>query len=185
MSQKTGLIIAVILTAFVLVIGGAIIGRTTRPEKSPAVTAVVQQPAVQQLMERESAYQDLARQANERLQQAYTKLQAQAQAAATSPAMVFSAEQAANIAVQISPGAALLNDPELVNFQGVMAYKVSLNTGVVIIDANSGRVLYNGTKVLVSAGASNRGIEKSGRNGDKGGDREQGGGDHESEGSDD
>jgi uncharacterized membrane protein YkoI len=179
MSQRTGLIIAVILTAFVLVVGGAVVGRTTQPEKPPAETAVVQQ-----LMERESAYQDLARQANERLQQAYAKLQVQAQAqaqvqaqaTATSSAFVFSPEQAANIALQLAPGAALLSVPELVNFQGVMAYKVSLNTGIVYIDANSGQVLYNGTKALVSAGPSNKGLVKSERNaGNDGGGNERGG----------
>ncbi len=185
MSQKTGLIIAVILTAFVLVVGGAIIGRTTQPKKTPAETAIVQQQAVQQLMERESAYQDLARQANERLQKAYTKLQAQAQATATAPAMVLSAEQAANIVVQMAPGAALLNVPELVNFQGVMAYRVTLNTGIVVIDANSGQVLFNGITTLASVGASNKNLEKSERNGDKGGNHEQDGGEHEFEGGDD
>jgi uncharacterized membrane protein YkoI len=185
MSQRTGLIIAVILTAFMLVIGGAVIGRTTQPEKPPAETTAVQQQAVQQLMERESAYQDLARQANERLQQAYTKLKAQAQASATAPAMVLSAEQAANIAVQMAQGATLLNMPELVNFQGALAYKVSLNKGIVIIDASSGQVLFNGITTLVSVKASNNGQGKSGGNAEKGGDHEQAGGEHESGDGDD
>jgi uncharacterized membrane protein YgcG len=191
MSQRTGLLIAVLLTAFILVVGGAIVGRTTQPEKPPAETAVVQQSAaVQQLMERESAYQDLTRQANERLQQAYAKLQAQA--AATSPAYLFSPEQAANIAMQIAPGAVLLNLPELVDYQGAMAYKVSLNTGLVYVDANSGQVLYNGILTLVSVGPSNNGPAKSERNAAKAGRGEKsaggngggesGGGEHESEG---
>jgi uncharacterized membrane protein YkoI len=186
MSQRTGLIIAVILTAFVLVIGGAIVGRITQPVKSPAVTEAVQQSAaVQQLMERESAYQDLARQANERLQQAYTKLQVQSQAQATtiSPVYVFSAEQAADIALQMAPGAVLLGIPELVNFQGVMAYQVTLNAGIVYIDANSGQVLYNGIVTRASVGSSNKGLAKYERNPDKGGNSERGGGgEHESEG---
>jgi hypothetical protein len=185
MSQRTGLIIAVILTAFMLVIGGAVIGRTTQPEKPPVETTAVQQQAVQQLMERESAYQDLARQANERLQQAYTKLKAQAQASATASAMVLSAEQAANIAVQMAQGATLLNMPELVNFQGALAYKVSLNKGIVIIDASSGQVLFNGITTLVSVKASNNGQGKSGGNAEKGGDHEQAGGEHESGDGDD
>jgi uncharacterized membrane protein YkoI len=186
MSQRTGLIIAAILTAFVLVVGGAIIGRVTQPEKPPAATAVVQQTAVQQLMERESAYQDLARQANERLQKAYAKLQAQSQATATSPAVVFSPEQAANIALQTAPGAALLSIPALVNFQGVMAYQVSLNAGIVYIDANSGQVLYNGAVPVVAIGPANTGhAARSGRSADRGGDgggHDSGGGEHESGG---
>jgi uncharacterized membrane protein YkoI len=188
MSQRTGLIIAVILTAFILVVGGALVGRTTQPEKSPVETA-----AVQQLMERESAYQDLTRQANERLQQAYAKLQARA--TATSPAYLFSPEQAANIALQLAPGAVLLNVPELVDFQGAMAYKVSLNTGLVYIDANSGQVLFNGIMTLVYVGPSDKGPAKSERSAAKSGSSEKGaggngggddgvggGGEHESEG---
>jgi len=191
MSQRTGLIIAVILTAFILVVGGALVGRTTQPEKSPVETAAIQQSAaVQQLMERESAYQDLTRQANERLQQAYAKLQAQA--TATSPAYLFSPEQAANIALQLAPGAVLLNVPELVDFQGAMAYKVSLNTGLVYIDANSGQVLFNGIMTLVSMGPSDKEPAKSERSAAKAGSSEKGagdngggdsgGGEHESEG---
>jgi uncharacterized membrane protein YkoI len=184
MSQRTGLIIAVMLTAFVLVVGGAVVGRITQQEKPPAETAVVQQLAVQQLMERESAYQDLARLANERLQQAYTKLQlqsqTQAQVTATTPAFLFSPEQAANIALQAAPGAALSSIPELVNFQGIMAYKVTLNTGIMYIDANSGQVLYNGTTPPVSVRASNQGPTKTGRNAGNGGEGERGGGERES-----
>jgi len=191
MSQRTGLIMAVILTAFILVVGGALVGRTTQPEKSPIETAAIQQSAaVQQLMERESAYQDLTRQANERLQQAYAKLQAQA--TATSPAYLFSPEQAANIALQLAPGAVLLNVPELVDFQGAMAYKVSLNTGLVYIDANSGQVLFNGIMTLVSMGPSDKEPAKSERSAAKAGSSEKGagdngggdsgGGEHESEG---
>jgi len=178
MSQRTGLIIAVLLTAFILVVGGALVGRTTQPEKSPVETA-----AIQQLMERESAYQDLTRQANERLQQAYAKLQAQA--TATSPAYLFSPEQAANIALQLAPGAVLLNVPELVDFQGAMAYKVSLNIGLVYVDANSGQVLFNGIMTLVSVGPSDKGPAKSERSAEKAGDNgggDSGGGEHESEG---
>jgi len=191
MSQRTGLIMAVLLTAFILVVGGALVGRTTQPEKSPIETAAIQQSAaVQQLMERESAYQDLTRQANERLQQAYAKLQAQA--TATSPAYLFSPEQAANIALQLAPGAVLLNVPELVDFQGAMAYKVSLNTGLVYIDANSGQVLFNGIMTLVSMGPSDKEPAKSERSAAKAGSSEKGagdngggdsgGGEHESEG---
>lgn len=186
MFQRTGLIIAVILTAFVLVVGGAIVGRRTQPEKPPAETA-----AVQVLMERETAYQDLARQANERLQQAYANLQAQAQAhaqaqaTAASPAVVFSPEQAANIALQVAPGAVLMGIPVLVNFQEALAYKVSLSTGVVYVDANSGQVVYNGIMTLPSSGVTNRGLAKSDKNGDKGGGSERDGGEHESGSSDD
>jgi uncharacterized membrane protein YgcG len=173
MSQRTGLLIAVLLTAFVLVVGGAIAGRTTQPKKTPVEAAAVQQQAVQQLMERETAYQDLARQANERLQQAYAKLQARA----TSPAFVFSPEQVANIALQMAPGAVLLSIPELVDFQGVMAYKVMLSTGIVYLDANSGQVLFNGIVTPVSVGSSYKGSSKTGGSGDHGG-----GGNGESEG---
>lgn len=55
-----------------------------------------------------------------------------------------SADQAAGIALGSAVGASLLQQPRLVNFQGVAAYEVQLDRGVVYVDASSGQVLYNG-----------------------------------------
>lgn len=55
----------------------------------------------------------------------------------------FSAEQAAQTALQLAPKAKLVRAPELVDFQGALAYEVSLDQGTLYIDANNGRILAN------------------------------------------
>jgi hypothetical protein len=54
-----------------------------------------------------------------------------------------SADEAASIALSNAPGAALAQEPRLVNINGTIAYEVALDRGYVYVDANSGQVLYN------------------------------------------
>jgi hypothetical protein len=54
-----------------------------------------------------------------------------------------SPDDAANIALSSVPGSTLLQQPRLVNFNGTVAYEVSLDRGYVYIDASSGQVVYN------------------------------------------
>ena len=51
------------------------------------------------------------------------------------------ADQAVAIALNSMRGAKLIHAPELVNYQGQVAYEVQLDRGTVYVDANSGRVL--------------------------------------------
>ncbi len=112
--------------------------------------------------ERDLAYQQLIRQANEQLQQAYqhmtaTKKRVQAHTPAPQPQVVqptatpyaVSADGAAAIALAASPGASLLATPELVDFQGTVAYEVRLDRGNIYVDATTGKVLYNGAPAPV------------------------------------
>lgn len=86
---------------------------------------------------------------------AATQLQAPASNAATQqPAVASDAVavqltpgQAAVIATGVAPNAVLVRAPELVNFQGTVAYEVGLNQGNVYVDANTGKVLFNGASV--------------------------------------
>ena len=55
-----------------------------------------------------------------------------------------SADDAAHIALSSVPGSTLLQQPRLVNLNGVVAYEVALNQGYIYVDANSGQVIYNG-----------------------------------------
>lgn len=57
--------------------------------------------------------------------------------------VAVSSDTAAQTATQTVPGATLLATPELVSFQGAVAYEVSLDAGKVYVDANTGAVLYN------------------------------------------
>ena len=67
----------------------------------------------------------------------------------------ISAEQAGSIALSNTPGASLLQQPQLVNLQGTAAYEVLLDRGQVFVDATSGQVLYDGT-----TGRQRRGLRR-------------------------
>lgn len=164
MSQKLAIFISIALTAFVLVIAGAVIGRvsqdTVQAEAAPAAqdpTEPAVDPAAAATLapDREAAYQALIQQANARLQAAYDQIQAQqaAQATAQSAAQPaapqavstgLTSDQAAALALQTFPGAILLSPPRLVNYQGVTAFEVLLDQGPLYIDAQTGLILYNG-----------------------------------------
>jgi uncharacterized membrane protein YkoI len=68
------------------------------------------------------------------------------------PTYPISPDMAATIALNAVPGATLTRQPELVDFQGAVAYEVSLDRGMVYVDANSGQVLYNGAATTASSG---------------------------------
>ncbi len=65
----------------------------------------------------------------------------QAQASAPVAQVALSAQQAAQVAMNLVPGASLTRTPELVNYNGTVAYEVMLNQGTIYVDANSGQVL--------------------------------------------
>jgi hypothetical protein len=179
MTQRIALILSAVLTAFLLVIGGAVAARlsspspaaeaaptaTPAPEAMPAPDLNTQAEAIFQ--EREAKYRALIQQANDRLQQAYAQ-QTAAQAAANqaaartatvntqstapaaqpaaAPAVAVSGDAAASIAAGVAyNNQALVRAPELVLFQGQVAYEVVFKHGSIYVDANSGRVLFNGT----------------------------------------
>jgi uncharacterized membrane protein YkoI len=60
------------------------------------------------------------------------------------PAYAVSLLQARDLALSTVPGATLSRDPELVNYQGIPAYEVVLNSGTLYIDAQTAAVLFNG-----------------------------------------
>jgi hypothetical protein len=177
MTQKTALILSVLLTAFVLVLGGGLVARVSQPaapaEAAPVVSAPpaptatidVNAQVEQLLQQREAQYRQLIDEANQRLQQANQQLAAAAPAApaaqparstafaapaqpaaqAAQPTASLSAEAARNIAIDASGGATMIREPELVLFEGKVAYEVGFTRGVVYVDANDGTVLFNGT----------------------------------------
>jgi uncharacterized membrane protein YkoI len=67
------------------------------------------------------------------------------------PNVAVSLQRALEIALAAAPGTVAQRVPELVNFQGSVAYEVALNAGLVYVDANSGAVLYNGALAPVVA----------------------------------
>ena len=172
MTQRTALILSAVLTAFVLVLGGGVVARVSQPMAPAQATPVASAPTVpaptatidvnaqveQLLQQREAQYRQLIDEANQRLQQANQQLAASAPAArparsaalaapaapAAQPTASLSAEAARNIAIDASGGATMIREPELVLFEGKVAYEVGLTRGVVYVDANDGTVLFNG-----------------------------------------
>ncbi len=176
MTQKTALVLSVILTAFVLVVGGGLVARVSQPEAASAAAPVTVPPTstpnvdvtaqLQDIMQqREAQYRQLLDQANQRLSDMNKQLaaasaaQAASQAAKSAPSAVpapaaqpaqpliaLSAETARNIAITASNNATLIREPELVRFEGKVAYEVGFTRGAIYVDAATGAVLFNGTQ---------------------------------------
>ena len=184
MTQKMAIVLAAVLTAFLLVFGGAIAARVSQadaaPKQAPAAPAPTAEPPTADVMaqaqaliqQRDAEYRQLIDQANQRLQAVYQQQQAIAQAAQAAqaaqvaqaasaaptapssapaaqpaaPTFTVSPDTAASIALQAANGATLIRAPELVRFEGQVAYEVGFTRGAVYVDANSGQVLYNGTQ---------------------------------------
>jgi hypothetical protein len=145
MKNKGSLIISTIITAALITIGIGVI-RNANADNAQAVTAPT---AVNtQSVDREQAYQQLLADANAKIALANQEIeqlvnQIPTQGAETATPYLFSPQQAAALAANIagvSPNAL----PELVNFNNTPSYEAVYGNGKVYVDANSGRILYNG-----------------------------------------
>lgn len=117
MSQRVALLAAAGITAFVLVVIGGLVARAALA--SPTVSVPVA-PTDQVLI---------------------------TESPSTSPDKYpVTAMLAATIASNIAPGTRVIKEPELVDFQGVVAYEVTTDHGLIYVDANSGQVLHNGVQ---------------------------------------
>jgi uncharacterized membrane protein YkoI len=146
---------SVALTAFVLVFLGAALGIGRWAQASPANPTLDPQ-LLAQLQAREATYQAMIAQANSQLQA--TNPPAAPTIAPTptqEPTVVYpiSPDMAAYLALSATPGSYLVRAPDLISFQGVVAYEVTLNSGRVYVDANDGQILFNGA-AITSAGGS-------------------------------
>ena len=130
-------------------------------------THAVSGPTEAQIAEREAAFQQLIQQANQKLDESYKQQQelsnqlAAVKAIQAAPAVPTAApaslqpkynvspDQAAQIALVAEKGAVLVKPPELIDFQGKVAYEVTLDRGLVYVDANSGEVIYDSAAVIV------------------------------------
>lgn len=154
MNPKWTLLFAGGLTAFVLVVVGAVAGRAAAQGANTIQTPTAMDPSVQaQLDQRDAAYQETIDQANKQLEDAYQQiatLEAQVaptptdQAASVADTYPISAELAVGLALNLSPGAKLKRWPELVDFQGIVAWEVVLDKGTMYLDATNAVLLYNG-----------------------------------------
>lgn len=153
MSQKTMIALAACLTAFVLVMAGGVFARVSGASAASDPVAALS-PAMRDLWnQRETAYRALVDQANQRLDAAGQTSTAAGTSAAASqaPTTPVSPSEAAQLAMMAAPGANVTRQPELVQFQGSVAYEVQTTLGLVYIDGASGQVLYNGAARMTLA----------------------------------
>ena len=122
MSHKAALVIAAAVTAFFMVIFGGLLAAVVLPAARAAAPSAA--PTV--------------------LQPVTVAPSATPEPAAADQQVAVSPDMAAAIALAAAPGAALNSPPDLVLFQNIVAYEVSLDQGLVYVDANTGAVLSNG-----------------------------------------
>ncbi len=163
MIQKLFYAAAAAVTAFALVLLGGVLAQVNPASAGQGEAAVLAQAAQQS-----AAYQQQIQKANTQLEQAYQQQQAlqqqlsqteqqltdaqqqlgqaQQQLAAAQPgngqsATAFTPDQAAALALTLAPRSRLVQQPQLVNYQGTAAYEVVLNVGTLYLDASTGQVL--------------------------------------------
>ena len=141
MKQRTAILLALACTAFVLVLVGAIAFSITSKTVTPeAVTESLPEPEPARV-------QNLG--GGIGLQVLAPAVLPTNAPTATVPAptsaqpKLVSADRASRIALALFPGGKLQQPPELVNYQGKMAYEVLLSGGTVYVDAFTGKVLAN------------------------------------------
>jgi len=153
MTQKTTLFLAAALTAFVLIGAGAVANRVTQAAAIvPTMLPVAVQPLEQPV--------------NAGAQTASLAEPVVVQPQATDVPQI-TVQDAADIALNYAPvGATLLRAPELVSFEGVLAYEARLDLGMVYIAAADGTILYDNIQLPQSPNIFVRENEHSDSDGD-------------------
>jgi hypothetical protein len=150
--------LAAAITAFVLVTVGSVAGRTLNAgeQTQPDVQVIEEDPLLDPdvqafLEERDAAYEELIREANDRLEDAYNENQELATQLAgptqqpEPEAYEVSPELAVGLAISLAPGSKLTRPPELVLFENTVAYEIVLDKGTIYIGAENGWLLFDGT----------------------------------------
>jgi hypothetical protein len=151
MIQKPALWISVGLTAFILFTVTSLLQNVAAANVAgqPASSVVSNgfTPEIEALIaEREAQYIEMINQANAQLTQAQQALTVAPVVAAEPVASQFSPEQAAQVADEAAlSGASRTGEPELVDFEGTIAYEVPYDFGNIYVDATTGELIFNGT----------------------------------------
>ena len=146
-------IVSFFLTAFTLIVGVSVVNAATALQQAKQVEATQaaatsnEELLIQQMNERETAYQQLIAEANTRIETLNNQLVSTTQETTISDvpqSTLLGPDEAANIALQAVNGEDNLTKlPELVNYEGRQAYEVKMSNGVLYIDAETGEVLLN------------------------------------------
>jgi uncharacterized membrane protein YkoI len=146
-------IISFFLTAFTLVVGVGVVNAATALQQAKQVEATQaavtsnEEILIQQMNEREAAYQQLITEANARIETLNNELVSvndQNTETEVQQINILGPDEAADIALKTVNGEdALTKLPELVNYEGRQAYEVKMTNGVLYLDAETGQVLLN------------------------------------------
>ena len=153
MKPKTTLLVSIALTAFLLVIVAGVVSNAAARGGDGSILG--SDPQIQQaVLEREATYNQMLEEANNRISELQSELDnlQDASAGVNGAEVNVTPEQAAQIAgAAAAAGATSLGDPELVSFEGTVAYEVPYEEGNIYVAADTGAVLFNGTIVLEPA----------------------------------
>ncbi len=70
----------------------------------------------------------------------------------TLPSYAISLHQAVVIAGDTAPKAMIIGTPDLVSYEGTVAYMVTLNAGTIYVEATTGRILVNTVSTAMNGG---------------------------------
>ena len=145
MKNKLITITIVFMSAFLIIIGTGVVTNVRAKNSAVAPTATQD---LTTFLAREQQYQQLINEANQKINQANQQITTlvnntpQPEATVVSE-YLFTADQASALAANLA-GELPEKAPELVNFDGVIAYEVQYSNGKIYIDANTGKIVYNG-----------------------------------------
>lgn len=151
MKNKTIILTSVFIAAVLITVGIGVVTNVNALNNAVSPSPTV---APVETNQREQAYQQLISDANAKIDLANQQIEAllsvtpDADNDKDTP-FLFSSEQAAALAMNIA-GVLPNQSPELVIFNNVPAFEVVYGNGKVYIDANSGKILYNGLQAPVT-----------------------------------
>ena len=123
MNQKTAVILSTIVTTFSLVLLGGVAGRFTTAADPVTPDTVVQ---TEQMPGENASYAPPAQ-----------EQPAQEQPAQAAPTVAITPDKAASVALSDVPGATLQKTPELVDFEGTVAYEVLLDNACLLYTSDA------------------------------------------------
>ena len=153
-------IVSFFLTAFILIVGVSAVNAASSLQSAKQAAATQnsstsnEELLIQQMNEREAAYQQLIADANTRIESLNNQLVSTSQqdnSIEEQNNSLISPDQAAGIALAaVNNEDSLSQLPELVNYEGHQAYEIKMTNGVLYIDALTGDVLINTVPALIT-----------------------------------
>ncbi len=144
MTSKKAITISAIAVASILILSFGLVTAIAQVKNQNLSAGTL----LDKLRQREDGYQQLIDQANQRIEDLNNQVQGQSQTDQAQAAI--SVNQALAIAYQAAGSDQPLADiPQLVNYQGTVAYEIPFVNGLVYIDAGTGTVLSNSVQQVI------------------------------------